>query len=126
MKILKQIILILLLLSFFSFADSKECYKEAPLPHYNYEKGYGYWDKIPCDKPNYVNSIIKEWREGNAREIFLDAGINGTCDVVFIYEYVGNSKEGKELVQLKSIRSCEFVEKQIKRFLRIKEGREES
>lgn len=121
---MKKILALCFVLALVSVAIADgPCYKPAPLPHYDQAKGYGYRTDVPCDNPDpkYKNSIVKTFQIGESREIFVDFGKDGSCDVMMIWQ----KKPGQDLWEFKGSMSCEDADKQISDFLRVKEGREE-
>ena len=71
MKTLLIILTILICLGVTSVVYGNE-YKDAPLPHYTEERGYGWSTEVPVDKPENVWNILKTWRIGKTLEVFLD------------------------------------------------------
>ena len=117
-KIVGVIILLLLLL-----VGSAYCLE----PEYDPVKGYGWSKEVPKSKPEYPNAIIKEWVVYNTREIFVDVGKDGTCDIVYVFTTNGaKTEDGQMLYWLDGTMTCDQAEKQIETFLRITEGRENS
>lgn len=94
------------------------CYKPAPLPVYSESIGYGYREDVPCTNEKYPNAIIKAWQLWDSREIFVDKGKDGTCDIVYIYKL---EDPEKDLWLLSGMAKCETIENQIKNFLKIQE-----
>lgn len=102
---------LLLLVATFSFAGELT-------PKYDKEKGYGWVEVNRSVNTDYPNAILKEWRIYNSREIFVDKGKDGTCDLVYIFRATGNfDEQGRELYMMDGVMSCEEAEEQIKNFL---------
>ena len=100
-------------------------YKEAPLPHYNAEKNYGWMVKIPLDKPENVNNVLKVWIVYGSRAIFMDKDKDGVCDVVVNFSQMNPNVD---LFRRTGDTSCEDTQTKIDKFLgiveekKIKEG----
>jgi hypothetical protein len=89
-------------------------YAEAPLPHYDAEKGYGWMTNVPVPKPDNVQNILKVWIYYGNRAIFLDTDKDGTCDTVANFSQVDEN-----LFQRIENTTCEATQDQVYRFLDV-------
>jgi len=93
-------------------------YKDAPLPHFDEEKDYGWMTTVPVDKPEYPHSIMKVWQIHGQRVVFMDMDKDGNCDHVSNFSKTGQKDDkGRDLYQVLRRKTCEEAETMIKRFL---------
>jgi len=117
-KVFVVIFMLIFLICGISFATE---YKESPLPQYSEDLGYGWSTKIPVDKPDNKQNVLKEWTMYSSRLIFVDQDKDGVCDIVYTFRNIYQKTEnGDDLYILDSKRTCEDIENMINNFLKMK------
>lgn len=115
-------ILVIVLFALCCCASTSSKYKEAPLPHYNLDKGYGWQTTVPIDKPKNVWNILKAWEFPGKIMLFVDKNKDGKCDIVINLRKTGKyTDKGIPYVIRTYDQSCQNAEKEIYEF-RKKEG----
>lgn len=114
MKI-KIALIVLIIIALFAGPGCPESkYKPAPDPKYSKEKGYGWSEEVPVDKPSNVWNVLKEWRSDPNRYIFVDQTKNGECDNVFEWRGTGEIDEkGRDLYTFHGAVGCDMMENYI-------------
>jgi hypothetical protein len=99
-------------------ALSGQKYKPAPDPKYTKERGYGWSEEVPVDKPENKWNLLKEWRSDPNRYVFVDQTKDGQCNIVFEFNETGDVDEkGQKLYAFNSAVECEMMEAYIKMLL---------